>query len=67
MDFVIIPDTGKNMHVVLVIVDIASDITAADQGSTFVGEFEALCNDLGLVISSAAPEAHWQMVKVEKE
>eukprot|EP00959_Pyramimonas_sp_CCMP1952_P372650 7803608-Pyramimonas_sp.AAC.1 len=27
MDFVIIPDPGKNMHVVLVIVDVASDFT----------------------------------------
>eukprot|EP00959_Pyramimonas_sp_CCMP1952_P069487 1450322-Pyramimonas_sp.AAC.1 len=30
-----------------------------------MGEFETLCNDLGIVINGAAPEAHWQMGKVE--
>ena len=101
MDFMFIPDLDKNMHVVLVIVDIASDFTVAiyvcpgsrptaelakksfdlgwltwagppriveqDQDSTFMGEFETLRNDLGIVINNAAPEAHWQMGKVERK
>eukprot|EP00959_Pyramimonas_sp_CCMP1952_P137364 2874763-Pyramimonas_sp.AAC.1 len=36
------------------------------QDSTFMGEFETLCNDLGLVINAASPEAHWQMGKIER-
>ena len=101
MDFMIIPDLDKNMHVALAIVDVASDFTVAiytcprsrptaelakkffvlgwltwagppiiveqDQDSTFMGEFETLFNDLGLVINNAAPEAHWQMGKVERK
>eukprot|EP00959_Pyramimonas_sp_CCMP1952_P283819 5932729-Pyramimonas_sp.AAC.1 len=89
------------MHVVLVIVDVASDFTVAvyvcpgsrptaelakkalelgrlawagpprvvepDRDSTFMDEFETLCNDLGIVINNAAPEAHWQMGKVERK
>eukprot|EP00959_Pyramimonas_sp_CCMP1952_P356435 7464481-Pyramimonas_sp.AAC.1 len=38
-------------------------IVEQDQGPTFMGEFETQCNDLGIVINSAAPEAHWQMGK----
>ena len=38
-----------------------------DQDSTFMGGFETLCNDLGIVINNAAPEAHWQMGKVERK
>eukprot|EP00959_Pyramimonas_sp_CCMP1952_P304499 6372779-Pyramimonas_sp.AAC.1 len=32
-----------------------------------MGEFETLCNDLGIVMNSAAPEAHWQMGKIERK
>eukprot|EP00959_Pyramimonas_sp_CCMP1952_P229171 4791745-Pyramimonas_sp.AAC.1 len=41
-------------------------VVEQDQDSTFMGEFETLCNDLGLVINDAAPEAHWEMGMVEK-
>ena len=38
-----------------------------DRGSTFMGDLDVLRNDLSLVMNYAAPEAHWQMGKVERE
>ena len=38
-----------------------------DLDSAFMGSFEKLINDLGIPQTLAAPEAHWQMGKIERK
>ena len=38
-----------------------------DLDSAFMGSFEGLASDLGIALILAAPEAHWQMGRIERK